>query len=130
MTFIVSTTETKISVPGSLAVVDDNKTPIRITPAFFFLMLALVDESRHGHVMAQEVEERSGGSVRLGPGSLYWSLGRLADVGFIEEVSAPDDETDERRRYWALTERGREVLARETATLAKVVEYARLRRIV
>ena len=109
---------------------DETRSPIRITPAFFFLMLTLTEESRHGHVMAQEVEERSGGSVKLGPGSLYWSLGRLADVGLIEEVAAPEGEVDERRRYYALTALGRRVLAREAATLEKIVEYARLRRIV
>jgi DNA-binding PadR family transcriptional regulator len=110
--------------------VDEAKSPIRITPAFFFLMLTLAEGSRHGHVMAQEIEERSGGSIRLGPGSLYWSLGRLADVGLIEEVAAPEDQSDERRRYYALTEFGRVVLAREAATLEKIVEYARVQRIV
>ena len=109
---------------------DEIKSPMRITPAFFFLMLTLADGSRHGHVMAREVEEHSGGSVRLGPGSLYWSLGRLSDVGLIEEVASPPDETDERRRYYALTPLGREVLSREMVTLERVVAYARLQRIV
>jgi DNA-binding PadR family transcriptional regulator len=110
--------------------VDDRKPPIRMTPAFFFLMLALADGSRHGHAMGREVEERSGGSVKLGPGSLYWSIGRLADVGLIEEVDSPENEADERRRYYALTPLGREVLSREAATLERIVEYARVRRIV
>ncbi len=109
---------------------DDPKSPIRMTPAFFFLMLALTEGSRHGHAMARDVEERSGGSVTLGPGSLYWSLGRLAEVALIEEVDPPDGETDERRRFYGLTQSGREVLARETATLERIVDYARLRRIV
>jgi DNA-binding PadR family transcriptional regulator len=101
-----------------------------MTPAFFFLMLALTEGSRHGHAMARDVEERSGGSVTLGPGSLYWSLGRLAEVALIEEVDPPDGETDERRRFYGLTQFGREVLARETTTLERIVDYARLRRIV
>lgn len=109
---------------------DASTSPIRMTPAYFFLMLSLAEGSLHGHAMGQEVEERSGGSVTLGPGSLYWSLGRLAEVGLIEEDDPPPDETDERRRYYRLTEQGREVLAREAATLERIVEYARLRRIV
>lgn len=109
---------------------DEPKSPIRITPAFFFLLLTLTEGSRHGHVMAQEVEERSGGSVKLGPGSLYWSLGRLSELGLIDEVDPPEGETDERRRYYGLTPFGREVLAREAATLERIVEYARLQRIV
>ena len=109
---------------------DDPKSPVRMTPAFFFLMLALTEGSRHGHAMARDVEERSDGSVTLGPGSLYWSLGRLAEVALIEEVDPPDGETDERRRFYDLTQFGREVLARETTTLERIVDYARLRRIV
>ena len=64
------------------------------------------------------------------PGSLYWSLGRLADAGLIAEVDAPLDETDSRRRYYGLTAAGKEVLSRETAVLERIVAYARQRRIV
>ena len=108
----------------------DLKPPIRMTPAFFLLMLALAETSSHGHALGREVEKRSGGSVRLGPGSLYWSLSRLAKVGLIEEVDPPDGEHDERRRYYELSRYGRDVLTQETATLERIVEYARLKRIV
>ena len=108
----------------------DESSPLRLTPAFFFLMLSLTEGARHGHAMARDVQERSDGSVKLGPGSLYWSLGRLAEAGLIEEVPAPPGETDSRRRFYDLTTNGREVLARETATLERIVDYARLRRIV
>ncbi|MGI9628551.1 MAG: PadR family transcriptional regulator [Longimicrobiales bacterium] len=108
----------------------DPKSPIRMTPAFFFLMLSLTESERHGHAMAKDVEDRSGGSVRLGPGSLYWSLSRLADVAYLKEVDPPEGETDERRRFYALTRMGREVLAKETATLERIVDYARLRGVV
>ena len=101
-----------------------------MTPTFFYLMLALAEGSRHGHAMAREIEQRSQGAVKLGPGSLYWSLGRLAEVGLIEEADAPEDETDRRRRYYALTSYGREILARETARLEQIVDYARAQRIV
>ena len=101
-----------------------------MTPAFFLLMLALTETSSHGHALGKEVEKRSGGSVRLGPGSLYWSLSRLAKVGLIQEVDPPDNERDERRRYYELTQYGREILTQEAATLERIVEYARLQRIV
>ena len=106
------------------------KPPIRITPPFFFLMLALSDGALHGHAMSKEVEDRSGGSVKLGPGSLYWSLGRLCDVGLIEETDPPLDETDDRKRFYVLTAYGKEILAQEISTLEKIVEYARFKRIV
>jgi DNA-binding PadR family transcriptional regulator len=114
-----------------LANPDEVKSPIRITPAFFFLLLTLVDGERHGYAMAQEVKEQSGGSIRLGPGSLYWSLNRLADVALIEEVASQGDvDPAERRRYYRLTPLGRQVLERETETLAKVLDFARAKRLV
>lgn len=111
--------------------VENDKSPIRITPTFFFLLLTLVDGERHGYAMAQEVKERSDGSITLGPGSLYWSLNRLAEVGLIEETEAPAaDRTDERRRYYRLTGRGRQVLEREAEVLSKVLSFARAKRVV
>ena len=109
----------------------DIKSPIRITPTFFFLMLTLVDGERHGYAMAQEVSNRSDESIKLGPGSLYWSLGRLADVGLIEEVSSEASAgADERRRYYRLTDLGQTVLKHETETLSKVLDFARAKRVV
>lgn len=108
----------------------DVKSPIRITPTFFLLMLTLVDGIRHGYAMAREVEERSDGAITLGPGSLYWSLNRLAGVGLIEEVPAPEGETDERRRYYALTPYGHRVVEQEARTLSKVLRFARAKRVV
>lgn len=103
-----------------------------MTPTFFFLMLSLVDGDRHGYAMAQEVKQRSDGTIRLGPGSLYWSLHRLAQVGLIEEVPSPAalEAGEERRRYYRLTDAGWSVLRREAETLAKVVEFARAKRVV
>ena len=34
------------------------------------IMLVLADGARYGYAIKQEVEERTGGSVRLGPGTL------------------------------------------------------------
>ncbi len=108
------------------------KSPIRITPTFFYLLLTLVDGERHGYAMAQEVKVRSDDAIRLGPGSLYWSLNRLADVGLIEEVlrASNAEPKEERRRYYRLTGPGRSVLQREAETLEKVVSFARAKRVV
>lgn len=108
----------------------DPKSPVRMTPAFFYLMLTLADGERHGYAMAREVRERSDGAVRLGPGSLYWSLNRLAEVGLIEEVEGNiPDPGEERRRYYRLTDQGRRILQREAETLEKVVQFARAKRV-
>jgi DNA-binding PadR family transcriptional regulator len=98
-----------------------------LTPAVFQVLLALSDEERHGYAIMQEVEVRSGGSVRLGPGTLYGTLKRLLADGLVEESDErPDPELDdERRRYYRLTHLGREVAVAEAERLQKLVADAR-----
>lgn len=100
--------------------------PFRMTPAFLHLLLCFSDGPKHGYAAMQEVEERTEGRVKLGPSSLYYSLGRLLDEGLLEETEheagAPHEE---RRRYYRLTEAGRTRLREETRHLADVVAHAR-----
>ena len=56
-----------------------------LTPVAFNVLLALADEERHGYGIILEVEERTGGGVRVGPGTLYGALKRLREGGMIEE---------------------------------------------
>lgn len=101
---------------------------IRMTPVFFHLLLSLADGPRHPYAVLGEIEKRSGGSLTLGPSSLYYAVGRLEDAGWIrevEEVEGSDEPHEEQRRYYALTERGRTRLEEELATLADIVDRAR-----
>src|ERR1051326_7494689 len=87
-----------------------------LTPAVFHILITLADGETHGYAIMQEVGRRSGGSVKLGPGTLYGAISRLLDDGLIEECDErPDPEMDDtRRRYYSLTNRGGRVLAAET----------------
>ena len=98
-----------------------------LTPAVFHILLTLADGEAHGYAMMQEVTRRSGGTVRLGPGTLYGAISRLLEDGIIEESEArPDPDMDDtRRRYYRLTKLGGLVLAAETERLADLVKAAR-----
>jgi DNA-binding PadR family transcriptional regulator len=102
-----------------------------ITEATFHILLALADRPRHGLGVVDEVEARTAGAVRLGPGVLYTTLKRLSDEGLVEETTErPDEESDDpRRRYYQLSAAGREVLAREAAKWAGAVAVAREKRV-
>lgn len=108
------------------------KSPVRMTPAFFHILLSMVDEEKHGYAIMREVSERTSGTIRLGPGSLYWSINRLQEAGLIEEADErPDpDNDDERRRYYRLSGLGRDVLTSEAETLAEIVAYARAKKVI
>jgi len=98
-----------------------------LTPAVFHILVTLADGEAHGYAIMQEVARRSGGVVRLGPGTLYGAISRLLEDNLIEESEErPDPEKDDtRRRYYRLTKWGGEVLAAETERLADLVRAAR-----
>jgi DNA-binding PadR family transcriptional regulator len=101
---------------------------LRLTPAFFHLLLCMADGPRHGYGMMLEIEERTDGALRLGPSSLYYSLSRLEAAGLIGEkevVAAAEETHGERRRYYELTRRGRQRLKDELDVLSSVMRHAR-----
>ena len=55
--------------------------PLR--PVEFHVLLALADEERHGYAIMQETAQRTGGALRLDPGTLYRALGRMARAGLV-----------------------------------------------
>lgn len=102
-----------------------------LTPATFHILLALADAERHGYGVMQEVAARTGGVIRLGPGTLYGSLKRLAGDGVVEETEErADPGDDERRRYYRLTPFGRAVARAEARRMAAVVQLARSKRLI
>lgn len=102
-----------------------------LTPATFHILLALSDGERHGYAIMAEVRERTRGTVKLGPGTLYTALKRLVDSGVVLEAgerSGRDD--DERRRYYRLTPLGRAVARAEARRLEEMVRLARRQRLI
>ena len=75
-----------------------------LKPAVFHILLALARDERHGLGIADEIEEITGGAVRLGPGTLYRSLKQMAADGLIRESRVRNADVDPRRRYYTLTE--------------------------
>ena len=106
------------------------KTP-RLTPATFHILLALADENRHGLGIVREVEHRTRGDVKLGPGLLYGSIKKLLGLGFIREpANRPAPELDDpRRRYYRITPAGRRVLRTEAARMERIVGVARSKQV-
>jgi DNA-binding PadR family transcriptional regulator len=96
-----------------------------LTPVVLHMLLALAGErqGKHGYALAKEVEDVSGGQIRMGPGTLYGSIQRMIDSSLIEE-SSRRAEDDERRRYYRLTPFGRRVLELELARLRAVIVIA------
>jgi len=100
---------------------------IPLPPATFHVLMALAEEDRHGYAILQDVALRTGGTVRLGPGTLYRTIQRMLEQGLIEEVRerpAPEED-DERRRYYRITASGAVAARAETKRLTELVRMAR-----
>ena len=98
-----------------------------LAPLVFDVLLALSDGDQHGYRIMRDVAERSGGAVTLHAGTLYRTLARLLELGFIEELDERPaaDVDDQRRRYYRLTPFGLEVARAEARRLAQQVEHRR-----
>ena len=105
----------------------DPEELLPLSPAVFHVLLALADAERHGYGIIKEVEARTDGRVRLGPGTLYGSIKRMIEEGLIEESDERPDAAldDERRRYYRLTGFGRRVASAEAERLEGLVASAR-----
>ena len=101
--------------------------PTPLSPSAFSILLALKDGEKHGYLILREVSERTGGQVRLLPGTLYNLLKRMLDDGWIEELDERPDPAldDERRRYYRLSGLGERVLEAEVRRLEHLVLLAR-----
>jgi DNA-binding PadR family transcriptional regulator len=110
------------------------KTPqglLPLTPPVFHILLALSEGERHGYAIMQEVAADTGGSLQLGPGTLYGCLKRMLSARLVEESDErPDpDVDDERRRYYRITALGAGALRAEAERLASAVSAARAKRL-
>jgi len=74
----------------------------------------------------KQVEADSEGRVRMGPGTLYGSIGRMIDAGLIRESDKRVDpeRDDERRVYYKITGAGQDALALELERYRRVVAVA------
>jgi len=103
----------------------NNNAPL--TPAVLHILLALSTRERHGYGIMKQVEEESQGKVKMGPGTLYGSIGRMIDAGLIAESDKRIDSEmdDERRVYYAITALGQKALSAELTRYDDVIALAR-----
>jgi DNA-binding PadR family transcriptional regulator len=102
------------------------KRLIPLTPAVFYVMLALSSGPKHGYAIMQETGTLSERGFRMGPATLYSTIQRLVELDLICEITG-DADGDSRRRYYDLTGTGRQLLETEVARMNSVVRMANAR---
>lgn len=100
-----------------------------LTPRIMFILLALAVKERHGYEIMKQVKIESNGKVNMGPATLYGAIKKLLADKWIKETEVKEvtNKQDERRRYYTLTELGRNNLLielhRYEETLVKAKQY-------
>ena len=85
------------------------------------LILALVDEQAlHGYDIARRIDERSDGTLRFTLASLYATLYRLEERGLLRGRWV-EKAGQRRRRYYRITDDGRQVLAAQREEWARFI---------
>lgn len=105
----------------------DVSAHVPLTPRVLLILWALADGAQHGYRLLKVAEELGRGKVSIGPASLYESVDTLRKRGLIEQAKPPGDadRDDKRRRYFRLTQRGRDVLKAEANRLALLADDLR-----
>jgi DNA-binding PadR family transcriptional regulator len=98
--------------------------PQPLSPVVFHVLLALLSGPMHGYAVMKRVEEDSG--LRMGPGTVYGSIQRLTDAGWLRDAGA-DLEDARRGRRFALTPAGRRALRAEAARITQLARLPEVR---
>lgn len=89
-----------------------------LTEAVYYILLSLM-QPMHGYGIMQNVEQLSGGRVKLAAGTLYGAINTLLERGWI---TALPGERDSRKKEYRITPLGREALCAELLRLEELLE--------
>jgi DNA-binding PadR family transcriptional regulator len=107
-------------MPAHLAEPPDAFLPLPV--AEFHILVTLARGALHGYAIMTEVEQRTEGAVRLGPGTLYTALRRMLDRGLVANGGR---DGEDRRLSYEISALGRDVVVAEVARMNACVAMAR-----
>jgi DNA-binding PadR family transcriptional regulator len=92
----------------------------------FHILLSLATGERHGYGIIRDIEARDDASVP-DLGTMYRALARMVEAGLIQAADRrADDDGEERRNYYRITNAGLRVARSEAARLEAMMKAARV----
>lgn len=90
-------------------------------------LIVLTAGAKHGYVIMGTIASMTNGDYKVPAGTLYRTLTELKLAEMVEETDPPDDvrSTDERRRYYQITEYGRRALTAELKRMARLLQVTK-----
>ena len=90
-----------------------------LTEVTFYILLSLYSP-KHGYAVMQFIEEKTGGRLSLGAGTLYGALNSLLEKGWI----TPCGGSEGRKKEYIITPQGQEIAEKELVRLKDLVYTA------
>ena len=93
----------------------------------FQILISLAAHDLHGYGVIRDIEQRTGRALVLSASTLYGAVKRMMRDQLLErsnERPAPELD-DERRRYYRITDFGREVAAAESERIQRLAGMVR-----
>jgi DNA-binding PadR family transcriptional regulator len=105
---------------------------IPLSTPVFQILLSLNHRDLHGYGIIQDISARTEGELTLSTSTLYGAIKRMIRDDLIQQSDIrPDpDLDDERRRYYEITDFGREVARCEARRIEKLAEMIKKTRFV
>lgn len=95
------------------------KTLEILTESMFYVLMSFLGKDMCGIEIAEFIERKTEGRVRIGPGTLYTILGKFEEEHVIEEI-----QVEGRKRTYRITEKGRQAYREEVARLKRCIADA------
>ena len=83
-----------------------------LTETMFYVLMSFMRQERCGIEIAEFIEQKTAGRVRMGPGTLYTILAKFEEEGLISE-----SRVEGRKRTYRITARGIEAYHEEISRL-------------
>lgn len=86
-----------------------------LTEPMYYILLSLI-EPRHGYAVMQNIDSITNGRVKVGPGTLYSLMSRFEKEKIVVRIS-----TEESKKTYTLTDKGKDILEHEWMRLKELV---------
>lgn len=92
---------------------------IPMTETGFYILFCLQSEM-HGYSIVQKVKQMTNGEIVISAGTMYGSLSKMEKDGLIQFTKE-----EEKRKFYIITELGRQVLAIELKRIERLYNNSR-----
>lgn len=90
------------------------------TDSSYYILLSLL-KPRHGYGIMKYVEELTEGEFTIGPATLYTTIKKIQNSGYIELVG----ESEDRKKIYKLTQKGEEAILSEIKRRIRMAEQGK-----